>query len=316
MYQEMYADFGADGSGAKKNVVSTQKNDNRFKVENIIGHVPDTTDLNLVLETVSQLFISSEDSYNLFKKQQSVLFKDERINRVADIDFNNYELPQLVEKNVRKLGNSMKSIAFNKFNNLEDRFYHQILPFIPSQKDKFLEKFIETKESIHQINFNFVRLELQIEKQNVGIQKSIDLYEKNLSLMGRYFYFLKKTSEIIRNDEYLTLIDKHQLNRFRTTKENALRLTEEELLQAVGILMQYNILLTSLKQVYEANLKYINLMKNNIKNAELIIKSMDSQANIMQYKSPEEMNEISEKIEKTAKMYSEEVEKIKQGVGK
>lgn len=271
----------------------------------VIYFVEDDVSESEVKELLIKLINNPFDSYFIFKS----IKKDVKCDLLLNNNIQSYaDIWDKVEKNLQSLNSCIQSLSPNKFNNLKDGFLQKNFPSIfDSNKTKYKEVATKVREELSQLEFDFIRLKIDISKSNQFVDKNLNNVQNYLKAKGSYLYLLLKTWDVLSNNKISQYIDNLPPQEYI---ENVLYSVLDELKTCCEIIVTMD---TSIKIYYQLRTRNDYFLKNidhAINNAKTVFQQLKDMSSINDEKIAT-LNNLTQETNDSIQKISDEIKDFK-----
>jgi len=253
-----------------------------------------------------KLINSPFDSYFIFKS----LKKDVKCDLLLNNNIQSYaDIGDKVEKNLQSLNSCIQSLSPNKFNNLKDGFLQKNFPSIfDSNKTKYKEVATKVREELSQLEFDFIRLKIDISKSNQFVDKNLTNVQNYLKAKGLYLHLLIKTWDVLSNNKLSQYVDNHLPQEF---VENILYSVLDELKTCCEIIVSMDTSMKIYHQLRTRNDYFLKNIDNAINNAKTVFQQLKDMSSINDEKIAI-LNNLTQETNDSIQKISDEIKDFKQ----
>lgn len=274
----------------------------------VVYFVEDNVSESEVKDLLIKLINNPFDSYFIFKS----IKKDVKCDLLLNNNIQSYaDIGDKVEKNLQRLNSCIQSLSPNKFNNLKDGFLQKNFPSIfDSNKTKHQEVVTKVKEELTQLEFDFIRLKIDISKSNQFVDKNLTNVQNYLKAKGSYLHLLIKTWGVLSNNKISQYVDNPLPQEYI---ENILYSVLDELKTCCEIIVSMD---TSMKIYYQLRTRndyFLKNIDNAINNAKTVFQQLKDMSSINDEKIAI-LNNLTQETNDSIQKISDEIKDFKDNV--
>ena len=276
--------------------------DNAIKV---IYFVEDDILESEVQDLLIKLINNPFDSYFIFKS----IKKDVKCDLLLNNNIQSYaDIGDKVEKNLQSLNSCIQSLSPNKYNNLKDGFLQKNFPSIfDSNKTKYKEVATKVREELSQLEFDFIRLKIDISKSNQFVDKNLTNVQNYLKAKGLYLHLLIKTWDVLSNNKLSQYVDSNLPQEF---VENILYSVLDELKTCCEIIVSMDTSMKIYHQLRTRNDYFLKNIDNAINNAKTVFQQLKDMSSINDEKIAT-LNNLTQETNDSIQKISDEIKDFK-----
>lgn len=272
----------------------------------VVYFVEDDVSESEVKDLLIKLINNPFDSYFIFKSVK----KDVKCDLLLNNNIQSYaDIGDKVEKNLQRLNSCIQSLSPNKFNNLKDGFLQKNFPSIfNSNKTKYKEVVTKVREELTQLEFDFIRLKIDISKSNQFVDKNLTNVQNYLKAKGSYLHLLIKTLDVLSNNKIYQYVDNPLP---QECIENILYSVLDELKTCCEIITSMD---TSMKIYYQLRTRndyFLKNIDNAINNAKTVFQQLKDMSSINDEKIAI-LNNLTQETNDSIQKISDEIKEFKQ----
>lgn len=274
----------------------------------VIYFVEDNVSESEVKDLLIKLINNPFNSYFIFK----FIKKDVKCDLLLNNNIQSYaDIGDKVGKNLQSLNSCIQSLSPNKYNNLKDGFLQKNFPYIfDSNKDKYKEVAIKVKEELSQLEFDFIKLKIDISKSNQFVDKNLNNVQNYLKAKGTYLYLLIKTWDVLSNNKISKYIDNLPPQEYI---ENVLYSVLDELKTCCEIIVTMDTSIKIYHQLRTRNDYFLKNIDHAINNAKTVFQQLKDMSSINDEKIAT-LNNLTQETNDSIQKISDEIKEFKDNV--
>lgn len=272
----------------------------------VIYFVEDDIAESEVQDLLIKLINDPFDSYFIFKS----IKKDVKCDLLLNNNIQSYaDIGDKVEKNLQSLNSCIQSLSPNKYNNLKDGFLQKNFPYIfDSNKNKYKEVAVKVKEELSQLEFDFIKLKIDISKSNQFVDKNLNNVQNYLKVKGTYLYLLIKTWGVLSNNKISKYIYNLPPQEYI---ENVLYSVLDELKTCCEIIVTMDTSIKIYHQLRTRNDYFLKNIDHAINNAKTVFQQLKDMSSINDEKIAT-LNNLTQETNDSIQKISDEIKEFKE----